>query len=398
MANAPAILGGPPAFSEALPMVKPTLPDWEENLADDVRRMYNSGWLTKGGYLAEFEQAMAEYIGVTRVVGVANCTIGLLMTYNSLGLRGEVIVPSFTFMATVHPLAILGIEPIFVDVNPLTWNLEPDEVERAITSNTSAIVGVHVFGNPAPIVELEEIASRHGIPLLFDAAHGAGASYRGIRIGGFGGAEVFSMSPTKLLVAGEGGLVATNNEDLADTLELAREYGNDGSYDSLFPGINGRLGEFNALLALRGIAELDAGANHRREIAASYTQALTALTGLSVQQVHPEDLCSYKDFTLWVDEERFGMSRNALAVALRAENIDSRAYYDPPVHRQTAYRQLVDRYQEKLPVTNKLANGVLSLPIGSSMDSDAVERVCGAVSRIQASADDVRSAVTHASS
>jgi dTDP-4-amino-4,6-dideoxygalactose transaminase len=377
-------------------MVKPSLPDWD-TLADDVQRVYNSGWLTKGGYLAEFEQTMAEYLRVSRVVGVANCTIGLLMTYQVLGLRAEVIVPSFTFMATVHPLALLGIEPVFVDVNPYTWNLDPAEVERAITPNTSAIVGVHVFGNPAAIAELEEIAARHGIPVVFDAAHGAGASYRGDRIGGFGAAEVFSMSPTKLLVAGEGGIVATNNEELADSLTLAREYGNDGAYDSVFPGINGRLAEFNAVLALRGIADLNAGASHRREMAARYGSQLGDLPGIAVQQVHPEDLCSYKDFTIRVDEERFGMDRNALQTALRAENIDSRAYYDPPVHRQSAYRHLVDRYRENLPVTDGLAHEVVSLPMWSNMDPQLVDQICEVVHRIHAGAEEIRSAVSRAS-
>ena len=398
MSDQPAALGGTPAFDELLPIVRPTLPSWEGGLGRDVQRFYETGWLTKGDRLAELEKKMAAYLGVRRVVGVANCSIGLLMTYQVLGLRDEVIVPSFTFMATVHPLALLGIEPVFVDIDRQTWNMDPVEVERAITPRTTAIVAVHIFGNPAAVTELEAIADRHGIPLIFDAAHGLGARYRGHRVGGLGRAEVFSMSPTKLLVAGEGGLVATNDDGLADAIAMAREYGNDGSYDSVMPGINGRLAEFNCVLALHGIDALDENAAHRRMLADEFRSRLSGVPGLAFQLIDPRDECSYKDLAVWVDEDAFGMSRDSLAQALRAENIDTRAYYAPPVHRHRTYAHLLRRYEEMLPVTDTVSGGALSLPIWSDMPIDTVATICEALVRVQRSAGEVDQAIAHASS
>ena len=392
MPETPATLGGAPAFEELLPLVKPTLPAWDEGFSSEIQELLETGWLTKGKRLVEFEAAMAEYLGVRRVVGVVNCSVGLLMTYQVLGLSGKVIVPSYTFMATVHPLAMLGVEPVFVDVNPRTWNIDPGEVERAITPDTSAIVGVHVFGNPAAIEELQAVADRHGIPLVFDAAHGFGSKHDGQRIGGFGRVEVFSMSPTKLLVAGEGGVIATNDYDLADELCIAREYGNDGSYDSIIPGINGRLAEFNAVLARRGIGLLDENADERRRLARTYTDGLSSNPGIRFQEIAANDECSYKDFTILVNEAAFGMSRDQLGIALQAENVDTRAYYAPPVHKHRSYEHLWPLYQEGLPVTDALSSEALSLPIWSGMGKEAVHGVCAAVQRIQQNAEAVRAA------
>jgi dTDP-4-amino-4,6-dideoxygalactose transaminase len=381
--DAPASLGGKPAFDELLPLVKPALPQWDASLSSEIQEIVESGWLTKGKHLVEFETAMADYLGVRRVVGVVNCSVGLLMTYQVLGLRGKVIVPSYTFMATVHPLAMLGIEPVFVDVNPNTWNIDPREVERAITADTSAIVGVHIFGNPAAVEELQAVADKHSIPLLFDAAHGFGSKHDGQRIGGYGRAEIFSMSPTKLLVAGEGGVVATNDDALADELCIAREYGNDGSYDSIMPGINGRLAEFNAVLARRGIEMLDDTARGRQDLASAYTKRLSSIPGIRFQAIAQNDECSYKDYTIMVNEAAFGISRDQLAKALRTENIDTRAYYAPPVHRHRTYEHLLPMYQEGLPVTDTLANEALSLPIWSNMGETTVDLVGAAIERIQ---------------
>ncbi len=249
-------------------------------------------------------------------MAVSSCTLGLLLTYHGLGLKGEVIVPSFTFMATVHPLLWVGTEPVFVDIDPYTWNIDPAKVEAAITERTTAIVAVHNFGNPAPVAELEAIARRHGLRLIFDAAHGFGALYRGRPVGGFGDAEVFSLSPTKLLVAGEGGIVATNNDDLAEHIRVGREYGNPGDYNSDFPGLNVRLPEFNALLGLHSLGMLEENAKRRNRVAAIFRERLSQIPGLTFQRIHPQDRSSYKDFSILVDEAKFGLTRDELALAL----------------------------------------------------------------------------------
>jgi dTDP-4-amino-4,6-dideoxygalactose transaminase len=390
MVDKPAILGGSPVFHQFIPLVQPTLPPYDDRLACHVAELFQTGMLTKGKYLREFEERVADYLGVKHAVAVSSCTLGLLLTYHGLGLTGEVIVPSFTFMATVHPLLWVGAEPVFVDIDPYTWNIDPQRVEAAITERTTAIVAVHNFGNPAPVGELETIARRHGLKLIFDAAHGFGSLYRGRPVGGFGDAEVFSLSPTKLLVAGEGGIVATNNEDLAEHIRVGREYGNPGDYDSCFPGLNARLPEFNAILGLRSLEMLEENALRRNRIAAAFRERLGHLPGLTFQRVHPEDRSSYKDFSLLVDEAAFGLTRDELALALRAENIDTRKYHDPPVHTHKAYRHLYERYRDHLPVTDHIAPRSLSLPIWSHMDETTVNGICAAIERIHAYADEVK--------
>ena len=391
MSDKPAILGGSPIFAEKQPFERPTLPPYS-SVDAQMAAIFQSGMLTKGHYLAEFENHLAGYLGVRHAVGVSSCTIGLLLLYKALGLKGEVIVPSFTFMATVHPLLWNDLRPVFVDAHPDTWNLDPERVEAAITPRTAAIVGVHVFGNPAAAARLEDIASRHGLPLVFDAAHAFGSLYDGRPLGVRGQAEDFSTSPTKPLVTGEGSIVATNDDAVADFLRLGREYGNVGDYDSVFPGLNARMQEFSAVLGLKTLESLETNVQARNSLAALYRQELAEVPGVAFQLVTPNDRCSYKDMTVMVDEAAFGLGRDPLAAALLAEGVDTRRYFDPPVHRHTLYRPFWEQQGGALPVTERLARQALSLPMYAHLTPDAVRRVCQAVRRIQRHAPDVRAA------
>lgn len=393
MSDKPAILGGKPVFSEWLPIIRPTLPHYEV-IAPQVREILQTGMLTKGKYLRQFEERLAEYLGVRHAVCVSSCTLGLALTYQGLGLSGEVIVPSFTFMATVHPLAWLNITPVFVDIDPHTWNIDPAKVEEAITPRTTGIVAVHNFGNPADVEALEEIASRYCLKLIFDAAHGFGTLYQGKPVGRFGDAEVFSLSPTKLLVAGEGGVVATNNDALAGHIRIGREYGNDGHYGSNFPGLNARMPEFNAILGLKSLEMLEENAERRNQLVRRFRERLERLPGIAFQVVRPGNRCSYKDLSVRIDEREFGLTRDQLVRALRAENIDTRTYHDPPVHTHHTYRYLWERYKGHLPVTEYIAPRSLSLPIYSHMDEVTVDSICYAIERIHAQADAVRAVLS----
>jgi dTDP-4-amino-4,6-dideoxygalactose transaminase len=384
----PAILGGPPRFERPVPFVRPSLPAYSD-LAAELEAIVSSGLLTKGNRLRQFEEAVAAHLSVQHAVAVSSCTTGLMLVYQGLGLTGEVIVPSFTFMATVSALVWNDLQPVYVDVDFDTTNIDPAAVEAAITPRTSAIVAVHNFGNPAPIAALEELARRRNLKLVFDAAHGFGTLYQGQPVGRQGDAQVFSLSPTKLLVAGEGGIVATNDDTLAQRIRLGREYGNDGAYDSAFAGMNARMPEISALVGLRGLPLLEATARFRNEVARQYRAGLEGLPGLRFQAVRGEDRSSYKDFSIVVEAERFGLSRDELALALRAEHVDTRKYYDPPVHRQTAYRRFAPAGLA-LPRTEALARGSLSLPIGAQVDEAVAAGVCGAVRAIWAARDEVR--------
>ncbi len=379
MSDLPAILGGRPIFSKKVNIVRPVMPDFSEVIAD-IKDIFDTGMVTKGHYLSQFEEAISDHLGVNHVVAVSSCTSGLLLTHKALGLTGEVIVPSFTFMATVSSLIWCGLRPVFADVDKGTTNLDAQAAEAAITPQTSAILAVHNFGNPADIADLQAVADRHSIPLLFDAAHGFGAIYRGEPIGKQGEANIFSLSPTKLLIAGEGGIVATNNDELARMIRIGREYGNNGRYDSLFAGLNARLPEFNAILGLKSLELLENAAISRNILAEKYQEAMGRYPGIGFQEIDPEDRCSYKDFSITIDPELFGLSRDLFSKALQLENIDTRNYYDPPCHRQAAYK-IYDKHTA-LPNTDWLAEHSISFPMWSNMDEKTAQGICEAVERV----------------
>ena len=388
MSNNPAILGNKPIFDAKVQIVRPLLPSFSE-LSGEVEGILQSGMVTKGHHLQVFEQAAAEHLRVKHAVAVSSCTTGLMLTYQGLGLTGDVVVPSFTFMATVSALVWAGLRPIYADVNAGTTNLDPEAAEAAITPQTSAIVAVHNFGNPAEIDALQAVADRHGLKLIFDAAHGFGARYQGVPVGPQGDANVYSLSPTKLLIAGEGGIVATNDDTLAETIRIGREYGNSGNYDSAFAGINARMPELNALMGYHSLQRLEDAARRRNEVVALYQEELGRLPGIGFQEVRPGNRNSYKDLSITVDPEAFGLDRDQLAVALAADNIDTRKYYEPPVHRQTAYSSYYDG--QPLPNTEYLATHSLSLPVWSSMSDEVALNICQAVQRIYEHGSEIRS-------
>jgi len=389
MSDKPALLGGSPIFPSVLSVFRPTLPPYE-SVRDQIAELFQTGMLTTGRFLREFEQRLADALGVKHAVAVSSCTTGLMLACRALDLAGEAIVPSFTFMATVHPLAWNGVTPVFVDIDKDTWNIDPGQIEQAITPRTTAIVAVHLLGTPADVETLQRIAAKHRLRLIFDAAHGFGALRRGKPLGASGDAEVFSATPTKVLVAAEGGVVTTNNDETAGRVRIGRNYGNPGDYGSDFPGLNARMPEFNAILGLRSLEMLEENVGRRNAVAAVYRRRLGALPGVIFQQTDPSDRSSCKEFSLLIEEEAFGLSRDELAHSLKAERIDSRFYYDPPVHTHRSYRHLEKR---SLPVTEAIARKTITIPIYSHMDDATVDGVCCAVERSHHYGSSIRAAL-----
>ncbi|HEX9890462.1 MAG TPA: DegT/DnrJ/EryC1/StrS family aminotransferase [Actinomycetota bacterium] len=375
----PAILGGRPAFPEGLPLARPSVPDIEA-VVEDVRAILPTGMFTNGKYVRELEERAAAYLGVRHCVAVSSCTAGLMLVLRASELTGEVVVPSFTFAATAHAVAWNGLRPVFADIDPRTLTLAPEAVERAVGTRTSAVLATHVYGTPADVEGLTDLARRRGIRLFFDAAHGFGSLHGGRHVGGFGDAEVFSLSPSKLLVAGEGGLVATGDDILAERIRIGRDYGNPGDYDMRFVGLNARMSEFHAAIALAYLDGLEERIERRNAIAAAYREALAAIPGISFPQVPAGDRSTYKDHTILVDPEAFGMDAEALGRALGAEGADTRRYYAPPVHVHQAYRHLNGAHP--LPVTEATAERVLTLPMWSDMSDEQVRVLGEAVRRI----------------
>jgi len=395
MSSLPALLGNNPTFKQKIPLTKPVLPDFEI-FAEGLRPIFETGILTKGDELRRLEEMAARELGVQYVIAVSSCTAGLMLAYRALNLSGEVIVPSFTFMATVSALVWGNARPVFVDVDPQTGTLDAGCVEAAITRETSAIIAVHNFGNPADIKELQSVADRAGLRLIFDAAHGMGSRYQGNPLGAQGDAQVFSLSPSKLVVAGEGGLIATNDRLVADTVRIGREYGNCGNYDSTFVGLNARMPEFNALLAKQSLQGLESACQNRNEAATAYQNGLKHLPGIGFQKVRPGNRSSYNMFSITVNAEVFGLTRDELRAALAAENIDTRSYYDPPVHRQTAYMHFV-RSEVTLVNTDLLSATSLCLPISSNVPMSVVAGVCQAIDLAHKFAPEIRAKLAESS-
>ena len=365
-----------PAFRKLLPIVDPEGVPGDKFL-EEVRGIIASKQLTNGAYVRKFEEAVAEYLGVAHCVAVSSCTAGLLLVLKALDLRGEVILPSFTFHATAHAVVWNGLTPVFADCDAKTLCVAPQAVRAQASSRTAAILAVHLFGNPAAVKELEETAAELQIPLVFDAAHAFGSRSHAKHVGGFGTAEVFSFSPTKLVVAGEGGLVATRDGDLAERLRAARNYGDAGNYDPEILGVNARMSEINAAMALHGLNGLDARIKRRNEIRLRYERRLGDVAGLQFQEVSEGGRSTFKDFSVIVGESEFGHSRDWLVELLHLENIGARKYFSPPVHRQKLYSRLWDG--RALPVTDLVSDGVVSLPIYSSLTDENVDKVCEVV-------------------
>ena len=277
----PAIHGGRPLFSQRFRFIRPTLPPLDAVIGN-YRAAYEDGLITNANVVGKFEAAVAERLQVKHAVAVSSCTSGMMMTLRALGVTGEVIIPSFTFFATGHAARWNGLTPVFADCLPDTWNVDPADVERKITERTTALLIVHLYGNPANVEALTKIAQRHNLKLVFDGAHAFGSMYRGRPVGQFGDAEAFSLSPTKLLVAGEGGLVTTNDATLAKAVRTMRNYGDSGAYDPEWLGMNARMSEFNAALALTGLTDIDERIHRRNQIAQMYTDQLSSLRGTSL--------------------------------------------------------------------------------------------------------------------
>jgi dTDP-4-amino-4,6-dideoxygalactose transaminase len=358
-----------------VPYARPSLPTFSA-LASDIERIITSGRLTKGPVVEQYEQSLARRLNVRHVIATSSGTVGLALLYRAHETTGPVIVPSFTFMATVNALAWAGGIPVFVDVDPETWTIDSERVERALTPDVRAIVAVPVFGSPCDNEGLRAIADAAGIPLLFDSAHGVGSFYMGQPLGSFGRAEVFSTTPTKTLVTGEGGFVATDDDDLADAMRSLIEYGNDGHFDTRSPGLNGRLPEISALIGLRMLDQLDELLRRRAAIVASYQEALREIDGIGLQSVRDGCVSSYKDFTVLVDEAS-GWSSDGLAADLSEVGIQTKRYFSPVVHQQTPYRSL--GFAGKLPVTERLEHQALSLPLWSGMSEEMITYVIDAI-------------------
>ncbi len=370
-----AFFGGPPAFDVKLHVGRPNI-GARDRLLERLNDIIDRRWLTNNGvYVREFETRVASLLGVKHCIAMCNGTVALEITIRALGLTGEVLVPSMTFVATAHALEWQAITPVFCDIDPETLTLDPADVERRVTPRTSGIIGVHLFGRACDVGALEDIAARRGLQLMFDASHAFGASHQGALIGRFGAAEVFSFHATKFVNTLEGGAVTTNDDDLAAKIRLMKNFGFAGYDDVRHVGTNGKMNEFSAAMGLTSLEDMDAVIAVNRANHALYRQQLAGLPGVTLRTYNEAERNNYQYIVLQIDADATGIHRDDIVRLLHAENIIARRYFHPGCHRMEPYRSR-DASGMDLPVTERVTEQVLSLPTGTAVDSDDIGKVC----------------------
>jgi dTDP-4-amino-4,6-dideoxygalactose transaminase len=365
-------------LAETIHVGRPNIGD-RESFLRLVGEMFDRRWLSNNGPIVqEFERRVADYLGVRHCVAMCNGTIALEIAIRALGLEGEVIVPSYTFVATAHALHWQGITPVFADIDPDTHNLDPEAVRRMITPRTTGIIGVHLWGRGAPVEALQDIADEHGLHLMFDAAHAFGCSYGGRIIGGFGRAEVLSFHATKFFNTFEGGAVVTDDDELAETMRLMRNFGFAGFDNVIHPGTNGKLVEICAAMGLVNLDCIDTVIEANRRNWLAYRDALAGIPGLRLMPYDEAERNNWQYVILEVDPE-CRATRDEIVAELHRHNVLARKYFWPGCHRMKPYRDLQPHAGLMLPHTEAVAARVIVMPTGTTLDPEQIGRIAAIV-------------------
>ncbi len=371
-----------------IPLIKPDLPTIED-IRVPLEEILSNGRITNfGKYMKEFEAESGAYLG-TKTAAVSSGTMGLIFTLCALGIKPgqKVIVPSFTFMATAQAILFAGGVPAFAEIDD-DLNISLSDLERLLdtTSDVAAVIGVHMYGLPARAPQIEALVARASqkqgtkISLIFDAAHGFGSAIGDQKVGGFGDAEVFSLSVTKSLVTVEGGLISTRNSDLLEKVRCMRNYGVLSNYNAYFPGLNGKMSEFHAIVGLHNVRRCASLIAARQERARSFKEKLESCTGFGLT-AWPEGVThSFKDFTVFLPATFPNEMRDTIMQSLAKRGIETRAYFYPPVHEQAYFARFATR---PLPKTECLSRRVITLPFHTTLSSDETDYIVEALRDVE---------------
>lgn len=378
-----AVLGGKASFEKPINVGQLYFPEWQR-YEDAMRGIFDRRYYNNNGpLLAEFEQKLARFYGVKHAICVHNATFGLMMLLEAMGLKGKVIVPAFTFVASVQAVAWANLIPVFCDVDPLTHQLDLIKVRELIDDEVSAVMGVNLWGGACQPVALESLCKERGIRLLFDSAHATGCELNGKKLGGFGDAEVFSFHATKMLSTTEGGCITTNDDELALFLETMRPSYGKSQTAEVVKVINARMSEAQAAIGLLNLADFEKNRQHNEDIFQAYAKGLEAVPG--VQLVKPTGVTrsNYQYIVVQLNVEQFGMKRDELQSVLVAENVNVRRYFYPGVHRTIEFKSVFARQNNPLEHTDVLCETCIQLPVGANVDNQVVEKICELILNIQ---------------
>lgn len=363
-------------LSNALHVGRPNIGNPKKFL-DRAADILERRWLSNDGpILREFEAAISQITGVKNAIAMCNATVALEIASKALELKGEVILPSYTFIATAHALQWQGITPVFCDMAPATHNIDPAKIERLITPKTTGIIGVHVWGRGCETEVIEEIAARRNLKVMYDASHGFGCSMGGRMLGSFGECEVFSFHATKFINCFEGGAVVTNNDDLAEKMRLMRNFGFKGFDNVVYLGVNGKMNEICAAMGLTNLEFMDEIIAVNQRNYEAYRAGLADVPGISLIHYDPIERNNYQYVVIEVEPGVCLRTRDQLVNALHAENIIARKYFWPGCHNMEPYRSMQPNARELLPETERVAEMVIVLPTGQAIEEEMVGRVC----------------------
>jgi dTDP-4-amino-4,6-dideoxygalactose transaminase len=370
-------------FAEPVYVTRPLLPP----LSDVMRRLediWSAKWLTNGGAQhVELEAALRAYLDVPEVSLFNNGTIALLAALRALDLAREVVTTPFTFPATPHALAWLGLTPVFADIDPISLTLSPEAVEGAITSRTTAILGVHVYGVPCDVDALQAIADRHGLRVIYDAAHAFGARVHGQSIGVFGDITMFSFHATKLFHTAEGGALTMRDRDLRLRVDRLKNFGIADQEHVEMPGINGKMNELQAALGLAVLTCVPNELERRRAVADAYRSRLGGVPGITFMPTLAPEEDSLQYCAIRIDEQAFGRSRDDVQEGLKKFNVFTRKYFYPLCSDYPCYRHLPSADPSRLPVAARAVREVLCLPIYGALPLESVSIICDIVMSLQ---------------
>jgi len=369
---------GPVATDSDIPTIRPTLLDRDACYAE-FDAIWQSGRVTAGPYTERLEEAIARRVETAQAICVGSCTAGLMLLQRALGLSGDVIIPTFTWTATGTSLLWNGCTPVFVDARPGDLTIDPNRIDEAVTPQTTAICAVAVFGVPSDRDRIAAVAKRHDLPVYYDAAQALGATYRDRPVGGSGVAEVFSLSPTKVVSAVEMGVVTTNDAELASRLRRMRDYGKSGLHEDITElGLSARPSEFHAVIGYHNLKHIDELIAHRGQMIAIYRARLAGVPGIDFQEIPPECTSTNNYVVIFLGEE-CRVTRDEMFDALKNRGIACKRYFYPCLHRQTVFQSAPYHISGSLAVSERAALQGLALPLYGHITEEQVNRVADAV-------------------
>jgi len=362
-------------FDKPIYVTRPLLPPLEE-LCNSLQDIWDARWLANNGAKhKELENKLGDYLKVPQLSLFNNGTIALLVAIKALELTGEVITTPFTFAATAHSISWMGLEPVFVDIDPVTMCIDPNRIEEAITPRTSAILPVHVFGTPCDVEAIGEIANRYNLKIIYDAAHAFGTEINGTGTGNFGDITMYSFHATKLFNSAEGGALASKNEEMKRKIDLLKNFGIKNEEEVIEVGINGKMNELQAAMGLAVLEHVEEERQKRAIIKRTYIENLKDIPGIKLMPDLPGVRSSYQYFAIRVDEEDFGRSRDDVYEELKKYNVFARKYFHPLCSNFECYKHLPSADPKNLPVANRIGNGVLSIPFYGRLSEEEVKTI-----------------------